>query len=948
MPLESINRAAVQEKRVKVGKPTNIHHWWARLPLAAARSIIFAQMVDDPSEHPDQFPSAIDQEKERQRLFRLVEKLALWENIDNDEVLQEANNEIWKNWRSICAANKDHPQASEMFNSKKLVAFHDPFAGGGALPLEAQRLGLESHASDLNPVAVLLNKAMIEIPPKFTGKQPINPELHQNKALFDRVWSGSKGIAEDIRYYGNWMKDEAEKRIGSLYPQIDITPDIVQERPDLRQYINQKLTVISWLWVRTVKSPNPRFNHVDVPLASTFMLSVKGGKQAYVEPIVDGDRYSFAVKVGQPTDVESYKKGTRTQNSGGSGFQCLLSGTPITFEYIRNEATNGRMGERLMAVVGDGRRGRVYLPAMPNMESTARKAEPTWIPEVEFFQQALGFRIGNYGMAQWCDLFTRRQLVALKTFCDVLRDVQSKVLSDASGSHLSDDNVGLQNGGTGTTAYAEAISVYLGLAISRLADWNNSLSRWESTAQVPQHLFSQQTIQITWDYSECNPFSSSTGSFIASVNNLVLSFNKSILSESRKGFAYQQDARTQTSTTLKVCSTDPPFYDNIGYADLSDFFYVWLRHAIQPIFPELFSTIVAPKSEELVATPSRHGGKDKANSFFLEGMTQAMQCLAKQAHPAYPVTIYYAMKQSEKSNAGITSTGWSTFLEAVLNAGLRITGTWPVRTQNPTRQRALNSNALASSIVLVCRPKSGDEKTVTRQEFINSLRSELTNALSELLAANTAPVDLAQAQLGPGMEIFTRYNKVLDSSGTSISVSEVITLIGQISQEILTEREDDFDADTRWALGWFESYGFSEAEYGVAENLAVATDTSVAGMRNAGILTAGRGVVQLIEPEGLPLGWNPQSDRRFTTWEAVHHLVRVLQDGGEVAAAELQAKIGPASSEPARELAYRLYSTCERKGWDKEALWYNSLVQSWPEITRLARTEQQGNQGTLI
>jgi putative DNA methylase len=932
LPLEAINIASAREKSIRHGHPSTLHLWWARRPLAAARAVIFAQMVDDPSSHPDLFPTEKAQEKERQRLFRIIEDLVLWENTTNEKVLQAARDEIWNSWRQTCAANADHPRAKELFDRNKLPAFHDPFAGGGALPLEAQRLGLESYASDLNPVAVLINKAMIEIPPKFAGKPPVNPETRGKKDLINREWKGAQGLAEDVRYYGQWMRDEAEKRIGYLYPKIEVTAEMAKERPDLESCVGKKLTVIAWLWARTVKSPNPAFAQVDVPLASTFMLSTKVGKEAYVQPVIEGGSYRFTVKVGKPKDVEGAKNGTKLARAN---FVCLMSGAPIAGDYIKAEGKAGRIGSRLMAIVAEGDSGRVYLAPTPEHESTARKAKPEWKPDVEFFQQALGFRVGNYGMRNWSDLFTDRQLVMLATLSSLAAEGRDRVRQDALVAGLLGDDKSLNEGGIAAAAYADAVSIYLAFLVDQVANHSSSICGWNSANTQMRSVFSRQAVQMVWDYAESNPFSDSSGSFNNLYERQVKGFQG--LGEGSIGIAIQADAISQKVSADKLVSTDPPYYDNIGYADLSDFFYVWLRHALGPVFPDLFTTLAVPKDEELVATPDRHGSREKAEAFFLEGMTQAMHRVAEQVHPAFPVTIYYAFKQSEgDDNAGTVSTGWETFVDAVIRAGFATTGTWPMRTEKPGRVRDNEANALASSIVLVCRQRLNDALTVTRRDFIAALKAELPPALTKLQKGNIAPVDLAQSAIGPGMAVFTRYAKVLDASGKTLSVREALSLINQTLDEALAEQEGDFDSDSRWALAWFEQYGFADGEYGVAETLSKAKDTSVGGMVEAGILLSGKGRVRLLKPAELATDWDPTTDARLSNWEAVHQLIRVLEAGGEGAAAELAKKLG-AKAEPARELCYRLYTLCERKKRAQEALSYNALVQSWPEIMRLAQ-----------
>ena len=611
----------------------------------------------------------------------------------------------------------------------------------------------------------------------------------------------------------------------------------------------------------------------------------------------------------------------------------------MPFEYLRAEAKAGRMGARLMAIVAEGPNGRVYLPPTPEHEAIAREARPHDVPETELPPKALGFRVQEYGMTKWRDLFTPRQLEALVTFSDLVGDAMERVRRDALAAGLPDDGVPLRDGGTGAQAYAEAVGVYLGFALSKQADLGNSLCRWEPIAQCPRQLFGRQAIPMVWDFAEGNPLGSSSGAWIVFIGGIVKAFAKAfeLVPSSASGQAQQADAGTQNVSADKIVSTDPPYYDNIGYADLSDFFYVWLRRALRPVFPDLFATLAVPKAEELVATPYRHGSKEKAEQFFLDGMTQAMHRLAEQAHPAFPVTIYYAFKQSEsETDEGTSSTGWETFLDAVIRSGFAISGTWPMRTENSSRMIGQGTNALASSIVLVCRPRPADAPTATRREFVQALKAELPAALAELQRANIAPVDLAQAASGPGMAVYTRYARVLDAEGRPVSVREALALINATLDEALAEQEGDFDADTRWAIAWFEQHGFGEGEFGVAETLSKAKNTSVAGLAEAGLLESKRGKVRLLKPAEMPVDWNPATDLRLTAWEVVHHLIRALEAGGESGAATLVGKLG-AKAETARELAYRLYTLCERKKRAAEALSYNALVQSWPEIVRLAR-----------
>jgi putative DNA methylase len=1157
LPLDAINAASAREKSIRHGHPSTLHLWWARRPLAAARAVLFAQLVDDPSAWPELFPTEAAQQRERERLFRIIEHLVVWEHTTNEEVLERARCEIRRSWARHCLGGT----AAERLSDDEIAAairtgqipplpgVHDPFAGGGSIPLEAQRLGLEAYASDLNPVAVTINKAMIEIPPKFRDCPPVNPQDRQQLDL--NSWYGAQGLAADVRYYGQWMREQAQRRIGHLYPPITITPELAADRPDLKHLIGKQLTVIAWLWARTVKSPNPAFAHVDVPLVTTFILSSKPGNEAYVEPIVAGDTYRFTVRVGTPPAWA--KQGTKLAR--GAQFRCLLSGMPISGNYIKAEGQAGRMGARMLAIVAEGPRGRVYLPPTAEHEAIARSAQPTWKPDLPLHGKARD-QMPLYGMETYGDLFTPRQLVALTTFADLVGEAIERVksdylhylgarasrprsevhrtrlphweageapqhiifrLADSLPTHLlaqweeelrhlpetrrnaerrqrieqaldaghgscllrdpalaqivedallhfdglryrlhewavmpnhvhvlvtplhgyslssivhswksytakainrvrgssgpvwqedyfdrmvrdethfahvaayvrenpqraglpedlwvgsiqeaparqrragrpPADDLPLHQGGTGATAYAQAVGVYLALALDKVADRGSTLGRWDPTPTQSGiiNAFSRQALPMTWDFAESNPLGDASGNYVSAVDLVtkVLLVNSADV----KGFALQSDAQTQTISANKIISTDPPYYDNIGYADLSDFFYVWLRRMLRPILPDLYATLSTPKAEELVATPYRHGSKPAAERFFMEGMTRALHNLAVQAHPAVPVTIYYAFKQHEVREAqrdesatgeprdpdtpssfrsAPSSTGWETFLEAVIQAGFAITGTWPMRTELGNRILGQGANALASSIVLVCRPRPADAPIATRREFVAALKAELPAALAALQRANIAPVDLAQAAIGPGMAIYTRYARVVDAQGNPVRVREALALINQVLDEVLAEQEGDFDADTRWALAWFEQHGFAEGDFGVAETLSKAKNTSIEGLAGAGILEAKRGRVRLLKPAELTADWDPARDTRFTHWEAVHHLIRVLETGGEMQAAEMAAKLG-SRADVARELAYRLYTICERKKRPDDAFSYNALVQSWGEIGRLA------------
>ncbi len=949
LPLDAINAASSREKSIRHGHPSTLHLWWARRPLAAARAVLFAQLVDDPSGRPELFPDEECQDRERQRLFGIIERLVQWENTTNEALLEEARHEIRASWRRTCNDNRDHPRAADIFDPDRLPAFHDPFAGGGAIPLEAQRLGLEAHASDLNPVAVLINKAMIEIPPKFAGQAPVHPEAGPETRLAEQEWRGAQGLAEDVRYYGRWMRDEAERRIGHLYPKVRVTAAMAGDRPDLAPYVGRDLTVIAWLWARTVKSPNPAFADVDIPLASTFVLSKKAGKEAYVEPVTEGRGYRFTVKAGQAPD----KAANGTKLSRGANFHCLMSGIPIAGDHIKAEGQAGRMGARLMAIVAEGDHGRVYVSPTGEHETAATEALPKWRPESALPDDPRNFWTVQYGLTTFGDLFTDRQLVALNTFSDLVAEARDRVRADAMDAGLPDDGVPLREGGTGATAYGEAVGVCLGMAVGRTSNSCCSLSRWQNTGDFVAGVFARQAIPMLWDYADTNVFSTSTQNWMAQID-WIAEATETLPIDPRHSHAVQGNAVSMVlgprgspggGYRALLISTDPPYYDNVGYADLSDFFYVWLRRSLRPIFPDLFSTLATPKAEELIATPYRHTSKDAAERFFLDGMTEAMRRLADQTHPAFPITIYYAFKQSEaKRNGETASTGWETFLGAVIDAGFAVTGTWPMRTERGGRLLGIGANALASSIVLVCRPRPADARVATRREFADALRAEFPRALSGLQQANIAPVDLAQASIGPGMAVFTRYREVLNADGSRMSVRDALALINSVLDETLAEQEGDFDADSRWALTWFEQHGYAEGEYGVAEQLSKAKNTSIEGLVRAGVVEASRGKVRILKPSELDGDWDPATDSRLTVWETAQHLIRALESGGEPAAATLAAKLG-GKAETARELAYRLYVVSERKRRAPDALSYNALVQSWPEIARLARERRVAKQG---
>lgn len=920
LPLEAINAASAREKSIRHGHPSTLHLWWARRPLATARAILFGQLVDDPNDasappafvqacralvtltpgkdgkrtpgRPGTFATAED--TPRNRLFDFIAELVEWENTTNRKVLDTANELI-----RLCTGNNPPPVL-------------DPFSGGCTIPLEAQRLGLEAHGSDLNPVAVMIGKASIEIPPRFAGRAPVHPT---RKGVTGGTWEGAKGLAEDVRYYGAWMKAEAEKRIGHLYPKAKLPG-------------GGEATVIAWLWARTVASPDPAAGGAHVPLVRSFELSTKKGKETYVEPVVDGNTYRFVVRQGKiPAEL---KDGT----VGRTGARCILTGTPFPLTYIRAEGKAGRMGQRLMAVVAEGDRQRIYLDPTDDMEKVAASAEPEWKPESSLPDNPRNFNTPIYGLDSFDKLFTPRQLVALTTFSDLVAEAREQVKADALAAGLPEGEP-LRDGGNGALAYAEAVGVYLSLAVGKFADNASTICSWHSggSHQKIRATFGRQAIPMTWDFAEGNPQSDSSGNFYRQITLAVEAIER--FPAQAQGSERQIDAASRLVPDDAVISTDPPYYDNIGYADLSDFFYVWLRRSLRSTYPDLFGSMLVPKAEELVATPYRHGGKENAEQFFLDGMTQAMHNMATQGNPAYPAAIYYAFKQSEADANGVSSTGWATFLEAIIQAGYSINGTWPVRTELGNRMIGRDANALASSIVMVCRPRPADAPLTTRADFLRELRRTLPGALSALTASNIAPVDMAQASIGPGMAVYSKYAQVLESDGSRMPVRVALQLINAALDEFLAEQEGHLDDQTRFAVTWFETHGTAEAAYGDAETLATARGVSVSGVVEAGLITARAGRVKLVAREEMPTDWRPQTDKHPTAWEAVQHLARINDAQGAEAAGELMAQLGDLA-DSARQLAYRLYGICERKGWSTEGQVYNALVASWGEAAEAA------------
>lgn len=909
LPLPEINDASAYDKMPGIGPhPKGIHHWWARLPLPTARAVLFASVVDDPEAHPEKWPTEEVQNLERERLFDIIRRMMGKKLHAHPEVYEEAREEMLKHCDGC------------------LPAVFDPFAGGGSIPLEANRLGFEAHAGDLNPVAVLLNKCNLELAPRWANRPPVNPEDRGRIGGADS-WYGTHGLAADVRHYGKIIRDCALAKIGHLYPKAKLP----------KEYGGGEANVIAWIWARTAASPNPAAQGKHVPLISTFWLSSKKGSEVWLEPTVDkvAGIYRFEVRKGTPKDRVKISAGTK--GGRGANFMCLLSDSPISSDYIKGEGKFGRLGLRLIAVVANGGRGRVYISPSDEMEGISQSAKPTWTPDGEVPARLTGGTCHPYGLNTWAKLFTSRQLAAMVTLSDLVKDIGEDVIQDALICRLSVDEA---------KYYARTLVTFLSLAIDRCSDFNNSLCRWSSSNQKVMNLFGRQAIPMVWDFAEANILGESVGAWHTCCE-YVADCVEVITRSNHLGHARQIDAATGSNGIANLLvSTDPPYYDNIGYAALSDFFYVWLRRTIGPLYPELFSTLLVPKMPELTASPERFDGdRNKAKNHFESGFRQAFSALREKMDPRFPLTVYYAFKQDdeetnpddETEGSVDLTTGWETLLDALISSGFQITATWPVRASQKWRMVSMGTNALASYIILACRSRPADAPQISSTQFRQELKRTLPAALRHLQQGNIAPVDFAQAAIGPGMAVYSRHGGILESSGKQMTVRSALGLINQTLTEVLSELEDDFDTATRWSLAWFEQHGFGDGDFGSAELLSKAKVTSISRLEQDGVIVSKGGVVRLLRPEELPAGWDPSSDRHLTVWEMTHHLLRVYhhEKAGDQATAELLKKLGY-RGEVARDLAYRLFNLSEKKKLSLEAQGYNALVLGWPEIARLA------------
>lgn len=923
IPLEAINKASKKQKAPK-GYPTAIHKYWAQRPIAACRGVLFAQLVDDPSSWPDRFPTEKDQDKERARLHRVIERMVPWEASNNETILNEAR---WEIARSVAWGLGEEPPPQQDtraildYLQTKAPPVYDPFSGGASIPLEAQRLGLRAFGSDLNPVAVLIGKALVEIPPKFAGLPPVNPKAQAELKHSGGIWTGkgAQGLAEDVRYYGQWMRDEAEKRIGHLYPKAKLAD-------------GSEATVIAWLWARTVRSPDPAAKGAMVPLASTFMLSTKEGKKAWVEVVTDESAphgWRFEVKSGKITKDDEKKLKNGTKSGRGSNFVCVLTGSAIRGEHIKEQGKAGHLESRLMAVVAQVGRSRTYLAPTADHEDILQLAHPSIdVGDLATSTHSQYMGCVPYGLDNYRKLFTSRQLLSMETLTDLVSEARIKVTSDVSNSDTEFSHC--------TSEYANAIATYLAFVVDREADYGSSLTTWLTDDNAIRGTFGRQALPMVWDYCEGNCFGDSSAALTTIIKTVCAAIEHQ--QATTPGVISQIDA-AKNGYPAKPCviNCDPPYYDNIPYADLSDYFYVWMKRSLKSVWPDLFRTVSVPKSRELVADVKRHDGRENAESFFMKGMGEALMAMRVASTDSAPTAIYYAFKQSEADQNGITSAGWASFLQAVVNAGMIVDATWPLRTESAGRMRGNNSNALASSIVLVCRKRPADAPVITRADFIRLLKRELPEAIDDIRKAGVGPVDMQQSVIGPGMGVFSRHARVLEDDDSAMSVKTALAIINRIWGEIENEADASLDPESQVALAWFASYGFDAKPSGELITLANAKNVGTDALYKSGVFTDLRGRAELTARAKLPEDWSPAADATLTIWECVQHAARVFnaEDGGEIATARMIAEMGSHSRE-AHVLAGRLFQIATDKGWAQEALVYNELATIWPKLEALA------------
>ena len=903
IPLQAINQESAKDASLTHGHPSTLHRYWARRPLAACRAIIFASMVDDPSECTDEFPTESDQNAERKRLHEIIKRLIIWKNSNDENILAEARFEIafsvarnnGENLDTFRERYKNDPKAILQYLNDHCPAVYDPFCGGGSISLEAQRLGLRARGSDLNPLPVLLTKAMIELPPKFHNQPPVNPDADLMGISDDMPWKGTAGLADDIRYYGAWMREEAYKRIGHLYPKVQLPNGTAA-------------TVVAWLWTRTVPCQNPACG-IHMPLMKTFQLSQKKGNEHWTKPIVCRDANTFLFS------VQSNNIGVPENGTVKNGAYCIACGTAVDWDYIREKGETNEMEQKMIAIVAEGNRRKLFLSPTSEHVQVAYSAKPEWRPIGKLPEQAIGISAQLYGFTDWHKLFTDRQTNTLHTFGNLLSEVYSQIQQYETKD-----------------GYADAVYTYLCFAVGKMIETNCSFAWWQDPRV--RTIFSSHRIQMTWSFAEANPFSTSTQNWMSQVQSVAAAIMK-LPTSSNRGEVYQADASTTTHVTdAPVIVTDPPYYKNIGYADLSDFFYVWLRPLLRATYPELFGGMMTPKDEEITASPRFKSAK----KHFEESLSKALLKQRKHCSNEFPSSIFYAYKQQEEEHDGITSTGWETMLTAVVNAGFKIISTWPMRTEQAKAQKT-GKNALTSSIVLVCRPRSEDALTITRNEFLQELKKELPPELERLTRiGNIRPVDLAQAAIGPGMEIYSRYSRIIRVSGEIVPIREVLMHINNEIAAYLEKETGELDPESQFCLTWLYQHGYTEGNFGDAETLSKAKDVNIAAMHNK-VLLSQRGKVRLLKVAEYA---DRENSEDMTAWEGCLRMVWHLSGAEGSAGISGCAAVARAMRdfESAKRLARVLYDYYEKRGDAVSASDFNNLVTEWQYISKTMGSPQ--------
>jgi putative DNA methylase len=874
LPIEAISAASRREKDKKTGTIRNVHKWFAPMPGPAWRALLFAAIVDDP-----------DDEADRKKLLDLIERLV--------------------------PADGGPPAPDALAEAKKLIAevtlgdlptVLDPFCGGGSTLVEAQRLGLPTVGSDLNPVPALITRVLTELVPKVAGRPPLVGDPTQLGGI---VGKPLDGFLADVWHYGELVRERVWQQIGDLYPSAAGGG-----------------TIVAWLWARTVACKNPPCRAVS-PLVSSFELSRRRGSACWVEPIVkldhSGVRFEIRSGAGQPP--------TPTKLGRGGNFRCAVCGeAAIDESYVKEEGRAGRLGLQLMAVAVDGPSGRSYVsPDLAPQRPQVNASDD--IGDIELADDHRNLWCVGYGVRSVSDLFVDRQLVALSAFADAVASVPAEVV-DAGGD----------------LEYASSIASVLGLAVGKLAMANSTQARWRLRAveSKAEPAFSRQALPMVWDFAEVNPFGGSVGDWSQQVK--AVSGGLERLPLGGVGRVSALDARF-ASTLLEapgLVATDPPYFAQIGYADLSDYFYVWLRRALKDVHPDLLATIATPKGSELIAAPHRHGGdRAAASRAFVEGFTETFHALVSVTRPELPMLIVYAHRQEESEDGGLTATAWDAMLTAILDAGLRIVGTWPVHATGSSRQIGLGTNALASYVVLVCRPQLAGARVGDLPSFVAALRAELPSAIRRVQEAAISAIDLGQAAIGPGMAVFSRFAYVVDpATGQRMTVHRALELINMVRAEVIDDFAGALSPETRWAMTWFRDFGFGEADSGEAEKLFTTTNTSLGQLEAAGIATSSRGKIRLLRRDELPDNWDPETDTRRPEWETLQHLVKRHEEGGLEAAGALLRRV-QGDADAVRELAYWIVDKCQFSQ-SAEVQPFDALIVDWPKIAEVAAREDQG------